>query len=75
VHGGDVDRPAGGQLDAGDPDMAGLGDGAAGQQLGGDARWRGGRGPATRQGDQGRGQPQGERGDRGGEAQRPVVKG
>jgi hypothetical protein len=33
VHGGDVDRPAGGQLDAGDTDMAGPGDGAASQQL------------------------------------------
>jgi hypothetical protein len=37
VHGGDVDRPVGLQLDAGDPDVAGVAHGAAGQQLGGDA--------------------------------------
>jgi hypothetical protein len=72
VDGGDVDRPAGGQPDAGDPDVAGPGDGAAGQQLGGDARGRGGRGLLARQGEQGGDHGQGEDGDRGGEAQRPV---
>jgi hypothetical protein len=40
VHGGDVDRPAGGQPDAGGTDTVGTGDGTAGQQLGGDARRR-----------------------------------
>src|SRR5829696_7708437 len=72
VHGGDVDRPAGGQLDAGDTDVAGIGDGAAGQQLGGDARGWGGRGRLAWQGEQGGDQRRGEDGDRGGEAQRPV---
>src|SRR4029450_13626524 len=42
VPGGDIDRLAGLQLDTGDIDVAGVGDGAAGQQPGGGARGGGG---------------------------------
>jgi hypothetical protein len=72
VHGGDVDRAAGPQRDPGDVDAVGVGHGAAGQQLGGDAGGRGGLGMVARQGGQGGEQRQGEDGDGGGEARRPV---
>jgi hypothetical protein len=72
VHAGDVDRPAGREPDAGDAQVARVGDGAAGEQLRGDPRrWRG-RGPVVWQGEQRGDHRGGQDGDGRRKAQRPV---